>query len=86
MTSDAEYELAFDLMRKEPFVFAPIDGVRDLCIPVKDWSLKPKCLGDSDFVFIDPKVLYGFELLPNGLLLNSSTHGVLCLTLLLFEQ
>jgi len=57
------YELALDLATGKSFSFLPSQGCRDLCVPVKNWNPKPKCLGDADYVFIDPMVIYGFEVL-----------------------
>lgn len=60
--------LAFNLLRGEPFIYRPGDLLPGLSLPVERWDPKPRCLGDAGFVYIDPMIVFGFELLPRGLL------------------
>ena len=59
-------EIVLDLIKEEKFTFMPSEGLPDLYIPVKNRSWKPHCLEDVDYIFIDPMIIYGFEVLPTG--------------------
>ena len=60
--------LAYDLLRGSSFRHAPGEDPQGLYISLEKEDPKPQFLASADYVFIDPMVLYGFEVLSKGLL------------------